>query len=104
MKSAEQKLVDRVKKTLKRDPARASRLRVEWDKAMSVLADYLEHKRPKLMVWEAHHFIERARAGMLTAIEAGVADNTVWIYALHGAGFPAAPHRERKVNNVRPEQ
>lgn len=96
MATDEQALVERVRKRLKRDPARADRLKVEWNNAMTVLADYLEHARPKLKVYEAHHLIAHARAAMLAGIERKVPDRELWIHALHGAGFPAAPHPKRK--------
>jgi len=96
MKTDQQAALERVRTMLKRKPARADRLRVEWNRVAVLLADYLEHARPPLKSFEAHHRIELARAVMMVAIDAGVPDNTVWIYAMHGAGFPAAPHPKTK--------
>jgi predicted RNase H-like nuclease (RuvC/YqgF family) len=90
--SAEQDLVERLRKRLKRDPARADRLKIEWNKACDLLAGYIAASGKRWKVYEAHYVTERARAAMLAGIENGVPDDVLWIHALHGAGFPAAPH------------
>jgi len=96
MPSDEQDMVERVRKRLKRDPARADRLRVEWNKASELLAGYGAASPKRWKVYEMHHIIARARAAMLAGIEAGIPDRELWVHAMHGAGFPAAPHPKRK--------
>lgn len=89
-KSDEQALVERVRKMMARDPARADRMRVQWNLACELLAAYFV--RDKLKSYEAHMLTNRARIAMLEAIEKKVPDKHLWIYAMFAARRPAAPH------------
>jgi hypothetical protein len=95
VKSDQQATVDRLRSALKKQPARMNRLRVQWDKACELLAGYFIAER--LKSFEAHHRMERGRIAMFVAIEAGKAEKSLWIYAMHGAGYPAAPHPRAKI-------
>lgn len=95
MKSDQQATVERLRNALKRQPARMNRLRVQWDRACELLAGYFIAE--KLKSFEAHHRMERGRVAMFVAIEAGKPEASLWIYAMHGAGYPAAPHPRAKM-------
>lgn len=94
MKSDRQARLDRIKKQLKRKPARMDELRVQWNRVCELLAPHFV--AAKLKSFEAHHLLEHARAAFFEAYNNGVPDNRLWIYAMHAAGCPAAPHPKAK--------
>ena len=91
--------VDRIKAKLKRKPARMDELRVHWNRICERLAPHFI--AAKLKSFEAHHRLEHARAAFFLAYDDGVPDNALWIYAMHAAGCPAAPHPKTKAQSCR---
>lgn len=92
MKSDRQAMMERVHKRLKKDPPRMARVQVQWHVAAEIIAGHLTHSKTKWKNYEAHMVMNNGRAGIFEAIETGVPDRALWIYGVHAAGFPAAPH------------
>jgi hypothetical protein len=100
-KSTEQATVERVRKRLKRDPARMARMRVQWNMIAGLLAGHVAHSPKKWKSYEFHHLTEKTRTVMMSMIDAGtVLDQHLWIYTMHTVGYPAAPHPKSKPAHV----
>jgi hypothetical protein len=96
-KTGEQETVERVRKRLKRDPARMDRMRVQWNMVASLLAGHVTHSPKKWKNYEFHHLTQKTRAVMMSLIDVGVVlDHHLWIHTMHAVGYPAAPHPKSK--------